>query len=372
MKRLISILLVAIMVMSLVAGCSSSESDKIKIAVAGPMTGDFAEYGTGFKNAVELMVKEWNEKGGVLGKEIEVVAFDDKNTGEEGATVAEKIVADEDIVAVIGHFASGVCMAAAPKYQEYGIVNISPSASHPDYTGIGDHIFRNNTVINVEAQSAVDIAVNLLGKKNVGVLSVKTDWGTTTSEITKELIKEAGGNVVAHEEVVEATIDFSPNISKLHDAGAEVVIVAAMYNILAPFATQYKAVNPDIELVGFSNAYSQQLIELAGENAEGIHFPAIFFHESSEENIRSFVENYEEAYGSVPSSLTAQAYDSTGMILQAIEKIGSTDKAALRDEIANIVYPGVTGETTFDENGDAVKTFKYVKVEDGKFVEIDR
>lgn len=370
MKKLISLLLAIVILASLFAGCQGRDSGKIKIAVAGPLTGDFAEYGTGFKNAVELMVEQWNKNGGVLGKQVEVVAFDDKNNGEEAATIAEKIVADKDIKAVIGHFASGVCMAASPKYQEAGIVEISPSASHPDYSKEGDYIFRNNTVINVEAAVAVDLAINTLGKKKVGILSVKTDWGTTTAAITKELVEKAGGTVVEHQEVVDSTIDFSPNITKLHNAGSEVIIVVAMYNTLAPLATQYKAVNPNIELVGFSNAYSQQLIDLAKENAENIHFPTIFFHGSTEPHIAEFVNAYKEKYGAIPSSLTAQAYDSAGMILTAIKNAGKADRKAIKDELYKLTYPGVTGETKYDSNGDAVKTFTRVKIQNGTFVEV--
>ncbi len=369
MKIRLSVLLVVVLIMGMFTGCKSS--DKIKIAVVGPLTGDFAEYGTGFKNAVQLKVDEWNKKGGVLGKQVEVVVFDDKNNGEEAATIAEKIVSDKSIKAVVGHFASGVCMAASPKYQESGVVEISPSASHPDYTKEGDFIFRNNTVINVEAQVAVDLAIKTIGKKNVGILAVKTDWGIKTAEITKALVEEAGGTVVGYQEVVDGTIDYSPNVAKLNDAGADVIIVAAMYNALAPFASQYKTINPDIELVGFSNAYSQQLIDLAKESAENIHFPTIFFHGSTNPEVSKFVETYNEKYGSMPSSLTAQAYDSAGMILDAIKNAGEADRKTIKAELAKINYPGVTGATQFNSMGDAMKVFTMVKVEDGKFVEVE-
>lgn len=371
-KKTMILGLVLLLIMTSLAACSSKSDDIVKVAVAAPLTGDYAEYGTGFKNAVELMAEEWNAKGGVLGKKIEIVLYDDKNNGEEAANIAEKIASDGSIVAVIGHFASGVCMAATPKYQEAGIINISPSASHPDFTKEGNYIFRNNTVISSEAKAAVEIAIDVLGKKKIGLLSVKTDWGTSTAAITKEIIAELGATLVDHQEVVDGTVDFSPNISKLNDAGAEVVIVAAMYNTLAPLATQYKAVNPNIQFVGFSNAYSQQLIDLAKENAEGIHFPAQFFDGSTDPKIANFVKNYESKYGAKPSSLTAQAYDSMGIILTAIEKAGTTDRAKVREEVEKINYNGVTGATTFNENRDSVRPFTIVKIENGNFVEVKK
>lgn len=370
MKRVKKILLTTMILMAALTGCKEKEKENIKIVVAGPLTGDNAEYGNGFKNAAELKIKEYNENGGVLGKQVILETYDDKNTGEEGATIAQKISSDSDVVAVIGHFSSGVSMVAAPTYDENKIIQISPSASHPDYASLGKYIFRNNTVINIEAEEGVKLATQVLNGKKIGLLSIRTDWGTSTAEITKELIKKYGATLVGHEEVVEGSDDYLPNVTKLNDAGAEVVIVAGMYNTLAPFARQYKSINPNIEFVGFSNAYSNQLLELGGEAVENVHFPTIFFHESTNESVKEFVKKYEKAYESLPNSLTAQAYDSVGIVLEAIKKANSLDAEKVRNEVQNIDYNGVTGETKFDENGDAIKSFVYVKVENGKFVRL--
>jgi len=376
MKKVLAILLVVVMCMGLLVGCGAKEEEPVgtvKVAVAAPLTGDFAEYGTGFKNAVELMADEWNAKGGVLGMKIEVVPFDDKNSGEEAAAIAERIVGDASISAVIGHFASGVCMAASPTYQEAGIVEISPSASHPDYSKEGDYIFRNNTVINVEAKEALDLATQVAGAKKVAIMSVKTDWGTATSAIVKDLLKEYEGvELVAHEEIIDGTVDFSPTVTSLKKGQPDAIIVVGMYNVLAPFATQYKAVDPEVNLVGFSNAYSQELINLGKEYVEGVYLPAIFFHGSEDEAIRAFVDSYQEKYKSVPSSLTAQAYDSMGIILTAIETAKSADREAIKDAIYTLDYPGVTGATKFNEIGDAQKTFTWLQVKDGTFVQVPK
>ncbi len=337
------------------------------------MTGDNAEYGKGFLNAAEMKAEEWNKEGGVLGKKVEIVAFDDKNSGEEAASIAQKIVSDKEIVGVIGHFASGVCMVAAPTYEENKVIEISPSASHPDYSGIGDYIYRNNTVISVEAAAGLDIAVNDLGKKNIGIISIKTDWGTSTSAVVKGLIEERaadGVKLVAHEEVMEGSDDYSPAITKLKAAGADVVICVGMYSLVAPVAKQYKQVDPAIEIVGFSNSYSQQLLELGGEAVEGVRFPVIFFSGSSDPKIKTYVDTFTEKYGTAPSALTSQAYDSVGMLLEAIKTAGTTETDKVREALQNIDYPGVTGQTKFDEIGDVQKAFVKVTVKDGQFAQL--
>ncbi len=394
MKKILAIILALTVISLSIAGCAGNPETKpdagnnqsaatdtpdaassgnvIKIAVAAPMTGDNAEYGKGFLNAAQMKVDEWNANGGVLDSNIVIEAYDDKNASEEAASIAQKIVSEGNIIGVIGHFSSGVCMTAAPTYQENKIIEISPSASHPDYSGIGDFIFRNNTVISVEAAAGLDIAINDLGKKNIGIISIKTDWGTNTSTIVKSLIEEkasSGVKMVAHEEVMEGSDDYSPAITKLNEAGADVVICVGMYSLLAPVAKQYKQINPDIALVGFSNAYSQQLIELGGAAVEGVRFPVIFFSGSDNPEIKKYVDTFTEKYGAAPSALTSQAYDSTGMLLEAIKAAGSTDSQKVRDELNKLQYAGVTGDTKFDDNGDVQKSFVKVMVKDGNFVE---
>lgn len=388
-KKILCTSLATLMAVSCFTACGNTDSNKdnatttaagssaeetIKIAVAAPMTGDNAEYGIGFTNAANLMADKWNtEKGGVLGKKIEIVKYDDKNSSEEAATIAQKIVGQGDIAGVIGHFASGVCLTAAPIYQQNKIIEISPSASHPDYAVVGNYIFRNNTVISTEAAASIKIATEKLGHKKIGVISIMTDWGTNTAGIINDLVAEMGDGIeiVAHEEVVEGSDDYSPAITKLNEAGAEVVICAGMYNLVAPVARQYKQVNPDIDVIGFSNAYSNQLIELGGSSVEGVCFPVIFFSESDDENVKSYVDAYTEKYGAAPSALTSQAYDSVGMLLTAIEAAGTTDSEKVRDTLNEITYPGVTGETKFDENGEVQKEFISVTIQDGKFKVMD-
>ena len=352
------------------AGISAGE-DKIQIAVAAPMTGDNSEYGIGFYNAALLKAKEWNANGGVLGKQIEIVQYDDKNTSEEATTIAQKIVSDKKVVGVIGHFSSGVCMTAAPIYQENKIIEISPSSSHPDYSGIGDFIFRNNTVISKEGAASIDIAVNDLGKKKVGIISIMTDWGTNTSKMIKDMVEKTDAKVVAHEEVMEGSDDYTPAITKLNEAGADVVICCGMYNLVAPVAKQYKQINPDIRIVGFSNSYSQQLIELGGEAVEGVCFPVIFFSESDDPEVKNYVESFKKEYGSAPSALTSQAYDSVGILLTAIKEAGTTDSEKVKEKLYEIDYKGVTGDTKFDSNGDVDKQFVKVTIKDGKFTKMD-
>lgn len=376
MKKSISLILVLVLALSLFTACStkkeSGEDSPIKIAVAFPMTGDNAEYGKSFLAAAKIKVDEWNSNGGVLGRNIDIVNYDDKNSGEEAASIAQKIVSNKEIVGVLGHFSSGVSMVAAPIYQENKVIEISNTASHPDYSSIGNYIFRNNSVISSEFKVIEDILVNDLKIKNVGIIAIKTDWGATSGAIANDIISNNPNlTLVAHEEVLEGSDDYSLAIAKLKEAGAEAVISVGMYSLIAPLAKQYKAVDPDIKVIGLSNSYAQQLIELGGEATEGIIFPVSFYADSEDQAVKTFVESYKKEFGSEPSALAAQAYDSIGILLEAIKQNGSTDKESLRNTLNSITYPGITGETKFDEIGDASKQYTKLIVKDGKFVRFD-
>jgi branched-chain amino acid transport system substrate-binding protein len=373
-KRFLTVAIAALVLVMLVTpvfagGQKAASGNTVKIAVAVPLTGDNAEYGKSFLTAAEIMVEKWNNAGGVLGKQIEIVQFDDKNSAEEAASIAQRIVSDKDIIGVLGHFSSGVSMTAAPTYQENKVIEISNCASHPDYSKIGNYIFRNNTVISAEFEVLVDVVANDLNLNKIGVIAIKTDWGNTAGDIAVKMIQDNPKlDMVAYEQVLETSDDHGPAIAKLKAAGAQAVIAVGMYSLYGPLARQYREADPNVQLLGVSNAYTQQIIQLGGSAVEGLFAPVSFFAESADPEIKTFVDEYTKRFGMEPSALAAQAYDSIGILLQAIKNTGSLDSEKVRDAVNAISYPGISGPTTFDSIGDADKKFQKVIIRGGKFV----
>lgn len=355
---------------------SSNEGGSITIAVAAPMTGDNAEYGIGFANAAKLMASQWNEKGGVnIGGAmytINIIEYDDKSDSDEAALIAEKIVSDDSVYGVLGHFASGICMVAAPTYQEAGYVNISPTSSHADYSSIGDYIFRNNTVISVETRTGAEIAVNYLEKTKVGVLSIDTEWGQSAGNAMEDNIAAVGGEMVLRQEVSADAVDFATEIANFKSAGAEVIMVAGMYGTLGPFVVALQNSDFIIPVVGCSNAYTDNMLEYAAQAPDiSVYAPVSFFAGNPDEAVQAYVAAYTEAYGSAPSALTTQAYDSVGIMLTALEAAGSLDREAMKEAIYDVEYDGMSGYTTFDEIGDAQKVFTKLTISDGAWAVVE-
>lgn len=143
------------------------------------------------KTAAQIAVDEWNEKGGVIGKQIKLVDYDDANSSEQAASVAEKIVGDPSICAVMGHFSSGVAMTAAEVYQEAGIALVNGSAAHMDYAKIGDCIFRNNAIYTTDANTMLQI-MEWLGVKKFGILNPNTDAGVSVTSAVEDMMERYG------------------------------------------------------------------------------------------------------------------------------------------------------------------------------------
>ena len=393
MKRNIAIVLLLVMIFTVFAGCGGGATPPAapapgggdtaaqpadgstdindlpvaRIAVFAPMTGEHAEFGLNYRAAAELQAELWNARGGAGGFRIEVVYFDDRNMGEEAAAIAERMILDPLIMGSIGSFTSGTVMAATPILQEYGMVNISPSASHPDYTAEGNYIFRNNTMIAIEGSALVDLLIEHHDSSRIGILYIRTDWGLITGEIMYDLVNARDNlEVVIVEATLDGADDFSVAIANFEAANVDTIIVAGMHNTFVPFARQYRAVNPDIKFGAFANLYNPQVLELGGDAVDGVVFPVTYSNESTDPGAVEFREGFLAATGRLPCALTSHAFDSAGILIQAIANVGM-DRSAIRDYLDIIEFHGVGGLTTFDEFGDAYKSFLGVIARDGAF-----
>lgn len=371
MKKLLSFLLVLSFCLSFATFAVAE--DTIKIAFVGPMTGDNAEYGQYMQESVQIAIDEWNAKGGVLNRQIEMVSFDDKNTSEEAASIAEKIVGDESICAVIGHFSSGVAMTGAQIYQEGGIALVNGSAAHIDFSSIGDCIFRNNAIYSTDANSFLQV-VMYLGVEKFGMLHPNSDAGVSITSEVQGRLEEYGdkypAELVTAELYNEGTVDFNAFITKFMDAGCEVIVSTATYSALAPFVKQYKEKDPDIKIIGSAATFSQEFIDLAGEDANGVCMPTSFFYESEKPIVQAFSEEFLTRMGANPNTFCAQVYDAANMIFLAIEEGQSASRADIVENLYKVTFDGCSGNVYFDEQGDCPKTQVLLEIVDGKYTEI--
>lgn len=389
MKKLISIFVSLCLLCVLIAGCTSSADtstsdagagsstgeDVIRIAFFAPLTGNSMQYGVSFQNAINMKVSEINKAGGIDGNQIEIVAYDDKNDPKEAVNIANKIVSDPSIKVAIGSFSSSCSMAAAPVFDEAGVLHLGPTASHPDFVSMGEKSFTIAMPMKFEGAADADYAYQKTGGKDIALIYLNSDYGVSHSSVFKESYEALGGKVVAFEEFIPSqTKDFTPVITKIKQANPGALFVIADYSDGANIFKQAKNLELDCDLIGPGMLIKDEFIDVAGDAVDGLLMLSTLpiYSEDDRENESpakaAFVSEYQDLYGVIPDGFPANAYDCITLISRMIDKVGY-DADALAEEFRQTGrYEGVSGNITIDPETKEVKRDLMVyTIADGKY-----
>jgi len=378
--RLLSLLL-AIAMFAALAGCngtastpsaapsaSPSESlEPVKIAVNCPLTGNAGEYGLSFQRCIDLACKNWNESGGVLGHQIELVYGDSKADANEAATLAQKVTSDDSIFAQVGDFTSACSMAAQPIYAAAEMIQISPTCSHIQFASSSEWSFEclgtQSVQGNFMAQWAYDEGI-----RNIAILYLNSDWGISVRDGFTTAFEALGGSVISTESYFDGEGDFTAVLTKLRDTNPDAIYLASYYNDGAAICLQRERLGWDVPVFCAGTVYSPTFISLGGTAVENVYTNVGFFPDDPTPEAAAFIEAFNAEYGMNPDYYGACAFDAFNVLMEAIERAGVLDSHAVRDELAKTTgHVGVSGEITFDENGDAQKSYIKLTITDGVF-----
>lgn len=367
-KLWITLISMVVLIGSGFGGAWAADDATIHIALTAPITGDYAEYGNNFKHSVEMAIDEINANGGLLNKKIELSVGDSKGDPKESAILAQKWTSDKTILAEIGDFTSTCCLAGQPIYKRAGMIQLSPTASHTKYAPGSEWSFSAYGTQYWEQPVMADLAVNKLGLKNMALLYINNDWGVDTQKSFKENFEKQGGKIVAMESYFQGETDFNAVLTKLKQSGADALFLATMYNDGALISKQREKMGWSLPVIGASALYSPKLIELGGTAVNGIYSNVSFFAQDPDPRIQTYTTTFEKKFGNTPNFAAALAYDCVYLLAEAVKRAGSLDRAAVRDALANTKdFKGLAGSITFTPDGDAIKTYKPVRVVDGAF-----
>ena len=350
---------------------STGDGEAYKFVLYCPLTGNNAQYGQTYRTACELLVEKVNSEGGINGHEVVLEVYDDKNDPKEAVNIAARVVSDDSVLGVVGSQTSTTSMAAGPTYQEAGIVMISPQASHPDYSAIGDYMFRCQSTTEYEFSQVAKYMANTLGIKNLAIIYGNDDAGNGANENLTESLAEYGVEVSVAETFVPAsTKDFSPILSKVKEANPDYIFFFGSYTDGANVLKQARAQGIETPYFGSNMQFTQAFIDVAGEDAEGVLVENTLALEYDEGDFNWLQEAYFEATGNPIDTYVTQSYDALNLLIKAVEKVGP-DRAAIRDEIAATTdFPGVAGTFSFDENRNPEKQVFIFEIQNGEFVQI--
>ncbi len=363
----------ACVLMALSLPVSGMAGDTIKLGVAGPHSGDLASYGLPSVNAAKLVVKKVNANGGINGKMVELLIEDDVCKPEIATNTATKLVT-EGAQVVLGHICSGATKAALPIYNNAGILVMSPSATNPALTKSGDYpnFFRTIAPDDAQAKVDVDFALGKLGYTKIAVVHDKGDYGKGFAEFAKKFIEESGkGKVVLYEGVTPGAVDYSAIVQKIRKSGAEAVIFGGYHPEASKIVGLLKKKRLKTTFISDDGVKDMTFIKVAGKSAEGAY--ASGPKDNSKNPLSKVaIEEHKAEYKSDPGAFYENAYSAVLALLNAIDKAGSTDLAALKKVLQTEKVDTPVGKIYFNDKGDAIGVgFSVYKVENAKFVEVN-
>jgi len=369
--KLTRTLLIAAMSAVLAAPVMAAET--IKLGVAGAHSGDLASYGLPSVNAAKLVVQEINAKGGIDGRQVELLVEDDVCKPEVATNTATKLVSD-GVHVVLGHICSGATKAALPIYKNAGVIVMSPSATNPALTQSGDYpnFFRTIASDDAQARAEVDFALDTLGAKKIAVIHDKGDYGKGLAEFAKKFIEESGGKgeVVLFEGVTPGAVDYSAIVQKIKRTGADAVIFGGYHPEASKIITQMRKKRMKTHFVSDDGVKDDTFIKVAGKYAEGVY--ATGPNDNSKNPLaKAANEQHKKEFGKDPGAFYENAYAAALALLNAIDKANSTDMAAVKKALQSNDVDTPVGKLHFDERGDAVGVgFSMYQVKGGKYVEV--
>lgn len=375
MKKFIGLFMIGMIVLT---GCgkngsstSSKEKDTINIGMDMELSGPVSAYGIVQKNAVELAVEEINADGGILGKQVKLIAKDNKSESSEAASVASNLTTNDDVIALIGPATSGAVKAALPNATKAKVPLITPSGTDDGITVVNgkvqDYAFRTCFQDSSQGVILAKYATDNLDAQKVVVLADKSS--DYAKGLTKSFKNTYKGDIVAEEYFTAGDTDFQAILTKIKKEDFDVIYLPAYYTEAGLIIKQAREMGIDAPIIGADGFGDSKMVETAGKNnVTNVYYTGHFSEKApATDKVVPFVNAYKEKYGEDPNAFAALAYDSMYMIKAALEEGNEASTEALTKSLASLKdFEGVTGKISIDKNHNPEKTLVVLGLTDGK------
>ncbi len=372
MKKWVIFLLAAVLVICL--GIVSYAADELKIGVSAPLTGDISTLGQSTQNAVLMAESEINAAGGIkVGsskRKVKFIIEDDENKPESTATVFQKLISQDRVLAIIGSQASKCSNAGAPIAESAQVPQITPWSTNPNVTKGRSYIFRACFIDPFQGRVVAEYALKNLKKKTAAVLyDVASDYNKGIAEVFRAEYTKAGGKIVGFETYNTNDKDFSAQLSKIKGANPAILFLPNYFNEVPLQIQQARKLGLTCTVIGSDGWDDPQLLKIGGKDMDGTYFTNHYSPDIKRPAAQHFITAYEKKYGRKPDAAAALTYDSAYILFKAIAKAGKADSKAIRNAIAATKgFKGVTGDITYEGTGDPVKGAVVIRIDNGQFV----
>ena len=375
-KTLLSGVIASVMAITLLAGCggnagsgsSSSTGDTIKIGAIGPLSGAASTYGISVKEGAQLLEKEVNAAGGINGKKISFIFEDDQADPNSSMQAFNKLVDSEKVSAILGPVTSGATLAVAPNATAKQIPLITPTATEPTITKVGgDYMFRGCFVDSFQGDVLGKYASETLKFKTAAVLyNSGSDYSKGIGDSFKAKFEGAGGKVGEFLTYNDKDTDFKAQLTKIKTLNPDVIVLPDYYNVVGLIAKQARDMGIKSQFLGGDGWESEELTKIGGKAVDGALYINHYYSGDQDAAVKTFVDSYKKEYNKEPDAFAALSYDTSKILVKAIEKAGKTDGAAIKDALASMEMNSVTGNIKFGSDRSAIKSAAIIKVDGDK------
>ncbi|MFZ6864483.1 ABC transporter substrate-binding protein [Undibacterium sp. Ji67W] len=321
-------------------------AEPIKIGVSGPLTGGSAPMGVSMRDGVKLAVAEINAKGGVLGRQLQIVERDDEAKNERGVQVAQELINKERVVATVGYANTGVAIASQRFYQmaKIPVMNnvatgsiVTKQFNAPEFTE--NYIFRNAANDTLQSAMIVDEAIVKHKFTKVAILADSTNYGQLGREDLEKTLNAKGIKPVAVEKFNIKDVDMTAQLLKAKQAGAQAILTYGIGPELAQIANGMEKLGWKVPMIGSWTLSMGNFLDNAGKNGNGATMPQTFIQDPNTPKRKAFIEAYQKTYKieRIPSPVSAaQGYDSIYLLAAAMKQAGTTDGPKVREALENL------------------------------------
>ena len=348
--------------------------DTLKIGFFAPITGPAAVDGTSAKNAVEIGLKEVNDAGGIRGKKVELIIYDDRMKAEEAVAIANKLIEKDKVIGVVSGSYSAPTRVTAPIFQKAGMPMVAGYAVHPDVTWDpkakkpNDFIFRNGFLGEIEGAAAAEFAVKNLKAKKVSLIFMDNDFGRAISAGFAAHAEKLGASILTKQMYkFPGEKDFRPFLTRIKEGDPDLIFAAGYYNEAAAIVRQSKELGIKSAIMGEEGFDSPKFLEIAGAAAEGVIIATNLDRDDPRPLVQNFLKSYRQAYGHDADMVGASSYDAFKILVAAVEKAGTDPKAIQQALLDTKDYNGLTGKITRFVQGEVIKPVQVQVVKEGKF-----
>jgi branched-chain amino acid transport system substrate-binding protein len=355
------------------AGCRPAPENEIRLGVNAELTGSKPTVGDSCKKAAELLAAQVNQEGGLkLGDKkylIRLFVEDNEDKAESAAAAAQKLISQDNVLAIIGPNTSGNAIPAASICEGAGVIMVSPWSTNPKTTEGKKFIFRACFIDDFQGQVMAKFARETLKVQTAAVLyDVASEYNKGIAEYFKKAFEAAGGKVVAFESYTKDDKDFSSQLTFIKAANPGVLFLPNYYNEVPLQVQQARRLGIACPFIGSDSWGSQEILTLCGPELDDSYFSTHYAPDITTETAQKFIRAYEVKYGKKPDDVAALTYDAGGLLLTAITQAGVLDRQKVRDALAGVQqYEGVTGTMKFHGTGDPIKSAVILHVKDCRF-----